>query len=158
MSGVRTAVIGAVAAAIVVILAGCEPPKTSPSSVPSGSSPSAAVQAPTPTPSFLAIAEWGDVWTSLPGWFELPKDATILPASDQTVSFTTALKPAAAIAFFDHVLGPLEFSAESRDRGADFEQAYFNWGRSDSCELLVVAHAIETGSRVDIRYPWTCPR
>ena len=155
MRGVRSAVIGAVAAAVVVIGAGCEPPKVSPSATPSESP---TVPLPTPTPSFLAVASWGDVWTSLPGWFELPKDATIQPTTDQTISFTTALEPAAAIAFIDHVLGPLEFDAESRDKGADFEQAFFNWRRSDDCELLVVAHAIETGSRVDIRYPSTCPR
>jgi hypothetical protein len=165
----------AAALMLVVSLTGCATPPApvsrQPSSTPAAATEAAATEAaatdhaPTDVPggaspdaSVITIPAWGEVWASMPAWFALPADAILAPTTDQTLSFRTSLNPDEAIAAVDRILRPRDFSAESRDQGAGFQQVFYTWGADDTCELLVLAHVTEDGSQVDIRYPVTCPR
>ena len=155
MRRATSAVIAALAT--IAILVACDPRQETASPSPSPGASPPATSEPSPSTGLLTVPSVGEIWATLPRWFELPADATPVATTDQSASYTTSLDPEAAMAFVDHVLRPLDFNAELRDRGTDFEQASYNWRRSDDCDVLVVAHATSGGSRVDIRYPATCP-
>jgi hypothetical protein len=110
-----------------------------------------------PEASVISVEGWGQLWASMPVWFEPPPKASPVPTTDQSASFTVPLAPAAAMTAIDRILRARDFSVESHENGPTFE-AFYTWESDDTCELLVVAHAAPGGSRVDIRYPITCPR